>query len=257
LLGSLNLVFDANGEITGWDGEPIFVGNNIMDDPVVAQRLAVLAGPLSDLKKQIVGRTAINLDGRKATVRNQESNLGNLIADAMLWSTRADRTQVAFANGGGIRSSIPAGDISWGQVLETLPFRTRLLQLDLPGADLVAALENGISKIEADPDVSNGSFLQVAGMKFTADLTKPAGSRVTAAFVGSVEAGSRPVDRTAVYRVVALDFMASGGYGYTMRQNGCNLRGGDVPQDMVLIDYLKDHSPVSPRIEERITLIRH
>jgi 5'-nucleotidase / UDP-sugar diphosphatase len=253
LLGRLNLVFDASGEITHWDGIPVFVDKNIADDAAVAQILA-------ERKKGIdnplpVGQTNTDLDGRKAIVRNQESNLGNLIADAMLWSTRYDGTRIALANGGGIRASIPTGEITDGQVLETLPFGNRLVQFDLPGIDLAAALENGLSKMEADPEASNGRFLQVSGLKFSADLTKPAGSRVTSILVGSTKTGFEPLDKTAVYRIVALDFMFNGGDGYTMLQKGRNLRGGDVPQEMVLIDYLQTHSPVNPQLEGRITLI--
>jgi 5'-nucleotidase/UDP-sugar diphosphatase len=256
LLGRLNLVFNAGGEITGWDGGPILVDKSIVEDPIVAQRLASLAASLNDLKKQVIGRTTIELDGRKASVRNRESNLGNLIADAMLWSTRSDGTLIALANGGGIRASIPAGDISYGQVLECLPFGNRLVQFDLPGDDLADALENSLSKMEADPETSNGRFLQVAGLKFKADLTRPLGSRVTSVLVGSAELGFKPLDKTAVYRVAALDFMFNGGDGYTMLQNGRNLHGGDVPEEMVLIDYLKAHSPVNPRLEDRITFMK-
>jgi 5'-nucleotidase len=251
LLGRLNLVFDSKGEITGWDGEPIFVDKNITDDPVVAQKLAELR-PIVD---SIIGKTFVDLDGRRTTVRNQESNLGNLVADAVLWSTSQDKTQIALVNGGGIRASIPVGDITIAQVLEALPFGNCLVQFDLTGAEVVAALENGLSTIEADPEKSGGRFLQVSGIKFSADLKKSAGSRVTEVMVGTPASGYQPLDKTAVYRIVTLDFMFNGGDGYTMLQNGQDLRGVDVPQEMVLIDYLKAHSPVNPQLEDRITLI--
>ena len=256
LLGRLNLVFNGRGEILSWDGEPIFVDKNIADDPLIAQKLSELAKPLEDLKKQVIGRTTVDLDGRRATVRNQETNLGDFIADAMLWATRQDKTQIAIPNGGGIRASIKAGDISYSQVLEALPFGNRLVQFDLKGSDVVAAIENGISDIKADPEASGGRFLQVGGMKFSADLRKPVGSRITEVLVGTAEAGYKPLDEAAVYRVVTLDFMFNGGDGYTMFKNGQNVRGGDVPQEMVVIDYIKAQSPVSPKVEGRITLIK-
>ncbi len=256
LVGRLNLVFNGRGEIQSWDGEPIFVDKNIADDPAVTQKLAELARPLDELKKQVIGSTTVDLDGARATVRNQESNLGNMVADAMLWSTRQDRTQIAIANGGGIRTSINSGDISYSQVLEALPFGNRLVQVDLTGADLLAALENGISDIKADPEESGGRFPQVAGIKFSADLTKPAGSRVTEVLIGSRTSGYTPLDKAAVYRLVTLDFILDGGDGYTMLENGQNVRGGDVPQEMAVIDYIKANSPVSPKVEGRINLTK-
>jgi len=218
--------------------------------------LAELTRPLDALKKQVIGNTTVALDGRRATVRNQESNLGNMVADAMLWYTAQDKTTIALANGGGIRASINTGDISYSQVLEALPFWNRLVQVDLTGADLLAALENGISDIKADPEASGGRFPQVAGMKFSADLKKPAGSRVTEVLIGSTTSGYKPLDKAAVYRIVTLDFILGGGDGYTMFKNGRNVRGGDVPQEMAVIDYIKANSPVSPKVEGRIILIK-
>ena len=75
LVGRLNLVFNPAGELVSWDGEPVFVDKKIADDPVIAQKLADLTKPLDELKKQVIGQTMVDLDGRRATVRNQESNL--------------------------------------------------------------------------------------------------------------------------------------------------------------------------------------
>jgi 5'-nucleotidase/UDP-sugar diphosphatase len=255
LVGRLNLVFNSYGEIQSWNGEPIFIDENITDDFEVTQKLAELAKPLGGLTKQVIGSTTINLDGRRTTVRNQESNLGNMVADAMLWSTRQDKTEIAIANGGGIRASIDSGNISYSQVLEVLPFGNRLVQVDLIGAEILAALENGVSEIKANPEESGGRFPQVAGIKFSADLTKPVGSRVTEVLIGNATSGYIPLDKAAVYRLVTLDFIFGGGDGYTMFKNGQNVRGRDVPQEMAVIDYIKAHSPVSPKVEGRTTLI--
>ena len=256
LVGRLNVVFNGRGEIQSWGGEPLFVDKNIADDPAVVQKLAELTRPLDELKKQLIGNTSVALDGRRATVRNQESNLGNMVADAMLWYTAQDKTAIAIANGGGIRANINTGDISYSQVLEALPFGNRLVQVDLTGTDLLAALENGISDIKADPEASGGRFPQVAGMKFSADLKRPAGSRVTEVLIGSAASGYKPLDKVEVYRIVTLDFVLGGGDGYTMFKNGRNIRGGDVPQEMAVIDYIKVNSPVSPKVEGRITLVK-
>jgi 5'-nucleotidase/UDP-sugar diphosphatase len=256
LLGRLDVTFNNRGEIITWEGQPIFIDKNIQDDPVVAEKLSDLAKPLEDLKKQIIGKTTVNLDGQRAVVRNQESNLGNLVADATLWSTSKDQTQIALVNGGGIRASIPEGDISISRVLEALPFGNRLIHFDLSGIDVLAVLENGISTVEADPEKSGGRFLQVAGLKFSADLSKPVGSRVTEVFIGSTSFGYEPLDKAATYRVVSLDFMLNGGDGYTMFKKAQNIRGGDVPEEEAVMEYLKANSPVSPKVEGRITLVK-
>jgi 5'-nucleotidase / UDP-sugar diphosphatase len=253
LLGRLNLVFDGRGQITSWEGKPIFVDRSINEDPAVAQRLAEFRKRVDESKVIVIGKTIVDLDGRRAVVRNRESNLGNLVADAMLWSTRADKTQIAIPNGGGIRASIKAGDITYGQVMEALPFGNRLVQFDLSGVDVLAALENGLSQVETDPEQSAGRFPQVAGIRFSADLKKPAGSRVIKVEVGTAASGYKLLDRAAVYRIVSLDFMYNGGDGYTMFKNGRNVHGGDVPEEMALIDYIKENSPVSSEVEGRVS----
>jgi 5'-nucleotidase / UDP-sugar diphosphatase len=251
LLGQLNVTFNSTGEITSWNGDPILVDKNISEDPVVAQKLKELEPP-----NPVIGKTSVNLEGKRAVVRNQESNLGNLAADAVLWSTRKDKTQIALINGGGIRAGIPQGDITESQVREALPFGNRLVQFDLSGADILAALENSISTIKSDPEESGGRFLQVGGLKFSADLNKSVGSRITEVLLGSESTGYKPLDKAETYRVVSLDYMLGGGDGYTMLKNGKNIRGGDVPEEQAVIEYIMAYSPVSPRVEGRITLLQ-
>ncbi len=248
LLGEINLVFNDKGEVTSWTGAPIFVDKSIPDDPAVAQAVADLAKPLEALKKQIIGQTAVDLQGDSKVIRVTESNLGNLVADAMLWATAQDKTVVAITNGGGIRTSIPTGPVSYGQVLEVLPFGNRLVQFDLTGADVRAALENGVSS------PGSGRFPQVAGLKFSGDWSKPAGARITEVQVGTAAGGFKPLDPAAVYRIVTNDFMAGGGDGYTVFKNGKEVRGGDVPIDEAVSNYIQANTPVNPKTEGRIAL---
>jgi 5'-nucleotidase / UDP-sugar diphosphatase len=251
LLGRLDVTFNSRGEIAGWVGDPIFVDKSITEDTVLADYLIHITPPITD-----IGKTSVNLEGRRAIVRNQESNLGNLAADAVLWYTSKDKTQIALINGGGIRASIPEGEITDAQVREALPFGNRLVQFDLSGANILAALENSLSTIKSDPEESGGRFLQVAGLKFTADLKKPAGSRITEVLTGTALTGYRPLDTAETYRVVSLDYMLGGGDGYTMLKNGTNIRRGDVPEEQAVIEFITANSPVSPKVEGRITMLQ-
>jgi 5'-nucleotidase len=248
LLGKLDITFDDKGAITQFGGEPIFVDKNIADDPEVAQKLAELAKPLDDLKNQVIGKTTVDLEGDSRAIRTRETNLGNLVADAMLAATAMDKTQIAITNGGGIRTSIAAGDISYGKVLEVLPFGNRLVQFDLSGADVIAALENGLSQ------PGGGRFPQVAGLRLSADINKPAGARVVDVQIGDEKSGYAPLDKNATYRVVTNDFMANGGDGYEMFKRGTNVNGGDVPLDQAMSEFIRAHSPLTLRVEGRINL---
>lgn len=245
-LGRLEVTFDGQGVLTGWNGELIPVAEVPMDKAIEAQ-LAVFGAPIAALKAQAVGETRVDLDGDKARVRTRETNLGNLIADAMLWKARAAGAQIAIQNGGGIRASIPAGEVTLGQVMEVLPFGNYLVVLDVTGAQLRAALENGVSLVEQ----AKGRFPQVAGIRFTWDPAKAAGERVVSVEVWTEE-GWRPINPKGTYRVVTNNFLASGGDGYDVfleAQQVINL--GFVDYE-VLADYLRAHSPVAPEVEGRI-----
>ena len=102
----------------------------------------------------------------------------------------------------------PAGHaITRKDVLTELPFGNRTMKLQVTGATILAALENGFSEVED----GGGRFPQVSGLKVEYDPAKPKGSRVV-----SVEANGKPLDVNAKYTIATNDFMANGGDGYVM-----------------------------------------
>ncbi|WP_128425195.1 5'-nucleotidase C-terminal domain-containing protein [Gudongella oleilytica] len=190
----------------------------------------------------VVGKTLVELDGVREHVRAGETNLGNLITDAMRISTGAD---VAFTNGGGIRASIDAGDITVNEVLTSFPFTNTLAVIDVTGAELKAAIEHGVKDFPAPA----GQFPHVSGMKYTFDAGKPAGERVTEVMIGD-----EALDPAKTYKVVTNDFMAVGGDGYTMFANKPFVGEGGLLSD-VLMEYIEANPEINPAVEGRITAI--
>lgn len=248
-LGRLDVTFDAEGKVIEYSGQPIFVGADIASDPEFDAKLAEFAAPLEELKNTVIGQSAVDLDGEKEHVRTMETNLGNLICDAMLWKTADDNTQIAIQNGGGIRASASAGDISIGKILEILPFGNTLVDLNLTGAQIIEALENGVSQIEE----VKGRFPQVAGLRYTFDPTKPVGSRIVKVEVWDKASGQYvPLDPNATYRVVTNNFLFGGGDGYEVFKQGTDVFETGVLLSDAVVEYIAAHSPVSPKVEGRI-----
>lgn len=104
------------------------------------------------------------LNGVRGDVRTKETNLGNLIADAMLEGP-AGRRAGGVMNGGGVRASIDAGQITLGELLDVQPFDNKLSLVTLTGAQLKEALENGVSQIETVA----GRFARVSNMRYSFD----------------------------------------------------------------------------------------
>lgn len=157
------------------------------------------------ITSEIIGKTPVKLEGAREVVRTTESNLANLITDAMIKATNAD---IAITNGGGVRASIEAGDITKGSVLTVLPFGNFICTVNVKGSAVLAALEHGVS---AYPETA-GHYSQVGGMKVTMDSTKPAGSRITAVKLND----GTDLDPEKTYKLATNDFMVAGGDNYTM-----------------------------------------
>lgn len=218
-LGRLDVTFDAAGVVQSYNGNPIRIDATIPEDPAIAAEVATFYEPVQALANTVVAQTTVYLDGVRANVRTRETNLGNLICDAMLWKTASAGGQICITNGGGIRSPIQAGDITIGSVLTVLPFGNTVATLGLTGADVLAALENGVSRWQN----TDGRFPQVAGMRYVFEPYAPVGHRIRSAELQNPDGSFTAIDPAAIYTVVTNDFMRRGGDGYTVfRDNAIN-----------------------------------
>ncbi|HID64719.1 MAG TPA: multifunctional 2',3'-cyclic-nucleotide 2'-phosphodiesterase/5'-nucleotidase/3'-nucleotidase, partial [Anaerolineae bacterium] len=251
-LGRLNVTFTADGKVESYDGAPIFIDESIAEDADIAAAVAQYAAPIEELKATIVGQTAVDLEGTRELVRSEETNLGNLICDAMLWKTASEDTQICIQNGGGIRASIPAGDVSMGQVLEVLPFGNLIATFGLKGSDVWAALENGVSQYEEQ----KGRFPQVGGLRYSFNPAQPVGSRIVSVEVKNPDGSYSPIDLNAVYKVASNDFMRHGGDGYDVfAENAIDPYDAGALLADAVAGYIGTYSPVSPAVEGRITRV--
>lgn len=244
-LGDITVAFNAAGTVIDLQGNPTEVLPSLPADQGFENRIAVFKGPIEQLRARVVGSAAVDLDGSRTNIRSRETNLGNLVADAMLAKARSAGATLAITNGGGIRASIPAGPVTVGQILEVLPFGNTLALVTLTGAQVIEALNNGVSQVESGA----GRFPQIAGFRFTYDPSLPAASRVT-----SVTVGGAPIDQNASYVVVTNNFMLTGGDGYSVFTRGRNqVDTGFILADVVE-EYIAANSPVNPAVDGRIAV---
>ena len=250
-LGDLTVGFDANGDITSVvAGHPTEVAPSVEPNQGFEDRIKVLVQPLSALRTRVTGEAAVALNGNRADVRTKETNLGNLISDAMPEKTRSAGAQVALMNGGSIRASIDAGPITIGELLDVQPFGNTIGLVTLTGTQLKAALENGVSQLET----TAGRFAQVAAMHYSFDASRPVGDRVTGVQVSNGNGGYTALDPNGSYRVVTNAFLIAGGDGYTILGQGTNKIDTGLLDVDVTTDYITAHSPVSPQAEGRIVV---
>jgi 2',3'-cyclic-nucleotide 2'-phosphodiesterase (5'-nucleotidase family) len=215
-LGTLDVTFDEEGKVI----EPETTGKlldiaTFTEDPATAQILNTDYKPAVDQKKAtVVGTAGVELLGGNPPARTGETNLGNFVADGMLAKAKTINpdTLIAFQNGGGVRVTLPAGNITLADVFKVLPFGNTLGIMDLKGDEIKAALEYSVK----DAPTAFGGFLQVSGLKFTFDSSKPVGSKVQTIEVKGEDGNYTALDLTKNYYVATNIFTAKGGDGFTM-----------------------------------------
>ena len=249
-LGEISVTFDDAGEVLAISGDPILLDASVAQDADALARMEELAGPLEEIRSEVVAETDVPLEGSREVCRAEECTLGNLIADAMLERVRDQGIDVAIQNGGGIRASIDAGEITMGEVLTVLPFQNTLATFTLTGQGILDALENGVSEVEEGA----GRFPQVAGMRFTWDASAEPGSRIVSVEVSDGAGGYAPIDPDATYGVVSNNFLRGGGDGYaTFAQDAADAYDFGPDLADVLAEHLADGGASGAGPEGRIT----
>jgi len=228
-----------------WGGADAFAAGT--KGELVRQLTDAVSAVVTVQDGNILGKTSVFLEGRREAVRTEETNLGNLTADANLAVARAYDPAVAVSmkNGGGIRAQIgqivevapgeyeeqppqanpdagkEEGDISQLDVTNSLRFNNGLTLLTLTVEELLAVVEHGVA--DSAPGNTPGRFPQIGGMRFSYDTARPAGQRV--GFIELIDEdgngtqtlvtdGELVVDPQQPIRIVTLNFLADGGDGY-------------------------------------------
>ncbi|MEO0390048.1 MAG: 5'-nucleotidase C-terminal domain-containing protein [Pseudomonadota bacterium] len=244
-LGELNVTFDDAGNVTQAVGGPILMDASVTEDAATKARIAEAAAPLDEIRNRVVAAAAQPIDGDRGSCRAVECEMGNLITDAMLDRVADQGIQIAFQNGGGIRASIDAGEVTMGEVLTVLPFQNTLSTFQVTGATIVEALENGVSQVEEGA----GRFPQVSGMSFAVDLSQAPGSRISDVMVGGT-----PIDLGATYGMVSNNYVRNGGDGYAMFVGAENAYDFGPDLADVTAEYMAANAPYTPYLDGRITM---
>lgn len=265
-LGKLVVEFDGDGNVLGWEGGPIRVAGGDNPDGVrsLNKMLRRVVNPVIEfvaaLAENVIATSEVALEGRRDPgIRTQETNLGNLMADSLLYAANLNaaafgvaEADVALQNGGGIRNNslIPAGDITELNTFEIAPFSNFVTIIpDIPRDQFKQILENAYR----DAPDANGRFAQIAG--FTVEYDPNGTPQVIDPDTGVITtAGTKVVnvkldDDTAIVTagvvqagpdlvVATIDFLARGGDQYPF--DGAPFTAVGVSYQQALFDYIVD-----------------
>jgi len=219
---------------------------------------ALTATPVIRQMMSVIGRTTQPLNGDRGAARTRETNLGRVTADATLWYARSQgvAADLAIKNGGGIRSSIPAPQMTGFTVAAALAFDNKMTAIEMTAAELLAAFENSVSRVPA----ADGRFPQLAGATLVFDPARPGQSDLTESTTPSrvvaltvtradgnvdvvVRDGAMQGDPARRFIVLTNDFMATGGDGYralaaAAQTPGRFVRATGIGEQRIVADYV-------------------
>lgn len=217
----------------------------LINDNGVAAVIAEKQENLTEVTEQVVAHTDVDLvvndpvakdtvGNAIRIVRSQETNLGDLCADAYRAITGAD---IAIVNGGGIRAAIPAGDITYGQLISVHPFGNELCMKKVTGQTILDVLEMGVCNLPGE----SGGFMQVSGITFDVDVNVESTVEIdeNGAFVqvagerrvSNVMVGGEVLDPAKTYTLASHNFLLKdAGDGFSM------LSGGELLLDSIMLD---------------------
>ena len=259
-LGKLKVTFDSEGKVASFQGDPIYLANTIVKDPVVTAMMAPYDVKVQEMYATVVGTTTVDLPvdvGGEQVCRTGECLLGDLVTDAILWKINStsnpeifqdprsavDPYQIALMNGGGMHAPL-TGTISVGNILDVLPFGNTIATFQITGTHLISSLDSGLSRFGSAS--GTGRFPQVAGLRYTFDPRSPAGTRLISVEVRT-EAGYVPLDPKQIYRVATNDYVRTGGDSYTIfRDFAIFPYDFGPPLDETLQDYIQMLNIIDP-----------
>ena len=239
--GRLDIDLGEDFTPVAYGGDVRHVGLELPEEPRVAAIVAGYASQLDEVRARVVGETAnpIGNDG----CRIGECALGSLVADAML--ARVHGADVALMNAGGLRTGLPGGKITLGDVLTMLPFGNSVASLKLTGRDLRAALANGVGRPGA------GAFPQIAGARL---IWSPLTKTLLSVEVRTPNGGFAPLEPDRVYLVATNNFLRAGGDGYgMMKERAIDPYDAGPGLDTVVAEAIAAMSPMVAKTDGRIS----
>lgn len=253
LLAPLDLMVDVTEKdgkrVVKWTPTFRFIDTaTVTADPQSQAMADGYSKQLDDTLNVQIGTAETAMDSRRNVVRGEESTMGDLIADAMRQAVGAD---IAIMNGGGIRAdrTYDAGTrLTRRDILTELPFGNVIQLTEIPGSQVLAALENGVSQVEK----GGGRFPQVSGLTFVYDPTAEAGKRVSEVMVAGA-----PLEAATLYKVAVNDYMLGGGDGYAALGGGrlINDTGAGGLVANAVMAYVEKMGSVKPAVEGRIKVL--
>ncbi len=235
-LGKLEITYDKKTDkVTSFKNTL----NYLYDDEVPDdEQMLKVIGKWKDKLKQITDEVVTTSPAALTRSYGEESNMGDMVADAML--NAHPEYDFAVTNSGGLRQDIDAGVVRVGDLISAFPFPNTIVQLQMKGADMRAIFEHGAG-------LTNGILQVSKGVEVVYDESKPVGSRIVKCNINGV-----PLDDGKTYKVLTSNFLADGGDGFLVFKKTLSYKNTGVEMLDSMVKYLKKFKTFDQKIEGRV-----
>ena len=261
-VGDLTVYFDENGELQEYEGNPIYLSEDIIEDPLIVEALKPWKEQVDLVGDRKLGIVKTQLN--RADCAFGECSFGNFVTDAFVdyFVNHPDYQEegswaystIGMTNAGGIRTTISPGEVTYDDLFTALPFQNTIDSFELRGDHILDVLEF------AGAAYTFYNFMVFSGMKVVYNMTQPEFHRVVSVNVLCRQCGVpeyEPLDPSKDYRMLVPSFIAGGGNGFTMfGEYRTNFKRGDKFDIEVVEAYIKKMSPIIQKKDGRCIILR-
>ncbi|KAG5672731.1 hypothetical protein PVAND_002832 [Polypedilum vanderplanki] len=256
-VGDLRVYFNQAGHVRFYDGNPIFLSNNIKQDANVLEELKPWRDEVIRRGQRIIGST--NVDLFHDICRHDECALGSFATDAFMYETQLAFPHVqinaAIIQAAGMRNGFRISNISFSDIVAFMPFENTLDIMELRGEVIVDMFEHSVSRSFVEHEFIGIHMMQVSGFRISFNVTRPVGQRVKSLEIKTTQSDYEIVHPNKYYTLIIPSFIAAGGDGFTMlKLKRKNHRVGLLDID-IMESYIARKSPITHQIDGRINML--
>ncbi|KAI9220133.1 Metallo-dependent phosphatase-like protein [Blastocladiella britannica] len=256
-IGMLDIEWDAEGKLVSLDGNPTHLTDDMPQDKDLQAQIDAWAKPFEAIVKTVIGANSVAMV--KADCSSRSCALGNFVADAFMptYSGAKDIPHFVAINTGGLRADLNAGPVTLGDLNTVLPFVNLQTELSVDGQWIIDTLENAHGQVNVRNGKTVTSYIQLAGLHATVDMSKPAGKRVVSVQIQDPKDATKfiPITTDGKYVAITLDYLATG--GDSLLATAIKNPGTRGLMSDIVIDYVKSlKGPIPDTNEARVTFVK-
>lgn len=247
-VGNITLWFDENGIVKSWEGNPVFLANEVVQDAEVVRALEPWKVTIDKLKR-VVGRVHFDVSASECYLG--DCLMGSLQADSMAFSAFDENYEsdewtwatISITNAGGVRGTLPAGELTYSNLVTTTPFENTCDRLEIQGKYLREALERAVA-------FESPSIFQTSGLRVVYNMTKPSYQRIHSLKALCIKCNVPRYEEVAVedetwYRAVINNFSLFTGNTLLMIRSNMRNHSVGLTDIEALTNYVEKNSPLT------------